>query len=852
MKRFTLPLSDAQASLENVGGKGVSLAKLAGAGLPVPDGFHITTEAYRKFVGENDLQCSIDAAVQAADLNSPAALEAASAQIARLFTTALIPADLADAICAAYRNLPGAEPAVAVRSSATAEDLPGASFAGQQETYLNISGAEPVLDAVRKCWASLWTARAIAYRARQNVLTEGVALAVVVQLLVEADAAGILFTANPVSGNRGEAMINASWGLGEAVVGGAVTPDTITVQKANGKILHRHIAVKQVMTARTASGTVERPVPERLQKTSVLSDQQARELVRMGVQIETLYGLPMDVEWVLSKGKFAIVQARPITALPPEWKRPHPKAIYARGSFAEHLPNPVTPLFGTLGLRAVNTATAELGSMLKIDPLAIEYQYRVVNGYVFMGFIMNFQSFISMINASFASWRMMMVEGTPRWQKARAELLDVLSRWRERDLSALTPGELLSSAAELYTQLGRLYTVIQSGTLPTASSSEIVFTRVHKLARRKGDPEATALLFGYDTAPILAEKSLYDLAIWVKQQFGLANAFRSLPVEALVASLHGQTPEDVDPEVWAEWRERFNAHLETHCQTAYDIDFAFPTPVESPAPLLDAIKMYLNGGGGNPYERQAAAAERREECASQMLRRLKWPLKGWFKKSLGWAQRSVPVREDSLNDMGIANPQIRAILGELGRRFAANGAFEVVEEIYWLEEKELAVLGALLEQGKRLPDQRKLIEQRKAVWEAQRKLLPPAMLPERHSLAKLFPWNKTDQVGNLLKGYGASAGRVTATARVLLSPDDFGRMKPGDVLVAVTTTPAWTPLFAMASAVVTDIGGPLSHSSIVAREYGIPAVLATGLSTRRIQDGQMVTVDGGAGTVALL
>ncbi|OQY36344.1 MAG: hypothetical protein B6243_03380, partial [Anaerolineaceae bacterium 4572_5.2] len=206
---------------------------------------------------------------------------------------------------------------VAVRSSATAEDLPDASFAGQQETYLNISGAASVLEATQKCWASLWTARAIGYRARQSIASEGVALAVVIQEMVFADAAGIMFTANPLNGKRDEALINASWGLGEAVVGGAVTPDSLTVSKPNGRVIQRENAEKQMMTVRTESGTEEQPVPDHLKNKVVLNDEQAVELARLGTKIETLYGMPMDIEWTLAEGEFAIVQARPVTALPP-------------------------------------------------------------------------------------------------------------------------------------------------------------------------------------------------------------------------------------------------------------------------------------------------------------------------------------------------------------------------------------------------------------------------------------------------------------------------------------------------------------------------------------------------------
>ena len=315
---MSYPWPDPGATLETVGGKGASLARLVTAGLPVPDGFHVTTAAYRRFVADNDLQSGILAALQRVDIAQPATLEAASLQSASYFRGA-------DAARRGQRHrfglraLSGPDPVVAVRSSATAEDLPEASFAGQQDTYLNVEGYGEVLEAVKRCWASLWTARAIGYRARQGIGPEGLSLAVVVQKLVPAEAAGILFTANPVTGRRDQAMISAAWGLGEAVVGGLVTPDASPWTRPGGASGARDIADKQVMTVRASNGgTEEQPVPEALRRAPVLDDEAAAELVRLAVQIEELYGMPMDIEWALADGALAIVQARPITALPPE------------------------------------------------------------------------------------------------------------------------------------------------------------------------------------------------------------------------------------------------------------------------------------------------------------------------------------------------------------------------------------------------------------------------------------------------------------------------------------------------------------------------------------------------------
>ena len=313
---YILPLEDSRAILENVGGKGAALSRLKNAGLPVPGGFVVTTAAYQQFVAANHLQGRITDALESIDSSQTTTLEAGSRAIGDLFANGLMPAQVAEKIAAAYQELPGVQPPVAVRSSATAEDLPDLTFAGQQETFLNMQGAAAVQEAVKRCWASLWTPRAIGYRAQHKIEHGAVNMAVVVQMLVIADSAGIMFTANPVTGRRDHIVINAAWGLGEAIVGGLVTPDTLIVEKSSRRVIERDIGDKEVMTVRTDGGTSERPVPEPLRRSPVLDDAQIIELTRLGALIEGLYQMPMDVEWAFAAGKFAILQARPITALP--------------------------------------------------------------------------------------------------------------------------------------------------------------------------------------------------------------------------------------------------------------------------------------------------------------------------------------------------------------------------------------------------------------------------------------------------------------------------------------------------------------------------------------------------------
>jgi len=847
---------------------------LASAGLPVPPGFHITTAAYRQFVEGNDLQARIMQALEGVDVARPVTLETASQAIRGLFVQAAIPTDIAVAIEQAYAELTKQDDAipstaegvaVAVRSSATAEDLPEASFAGQQETYLNIQGASDVLEAVKKCWASLWTARAIGYRMRQGIAQDAVSLSVVVQLLVPAESAGIMFTANPMTGQRDQITLNASWGLGESIASGTVTPDTLIIDKACGQVIERLIADKQTMTVRMTQGTEEQPVPEPLRRAPVLRDEQAAELARLGVQIEQYYGMPMDIEWALTGERFFILQARPITALPEEpaqappveWKLPDPKAVGFRASIIELLPNPLTPLFATLGRKAINAGTAQLFTTLLGSSLASGEIYVTVNDYAYLQMRLTLHSVWQMLGGILSSWSVLR-RPEERWRdEAHPRYVAVVERWQNQPLRELPAADLVTAVRQLMGEATHTYNVLQSGVLGMAMGAEALFTSFYeKLVRRRGDPPASTFLLGFDSMPILSERSLYDVAQDARQRPELADHLVRTPTTRLAAQLAEESaPPDLATVDWHEWRHRFRAHQTTYGHALYDLDFARPVPADDPTPLLETVKMYLRDQGTNPYERQRELVARREEAIQTTSKRVKRLRGKLFHKLLGWAQKYAPLREDSLADLGLGYPLLRQMLRELGRRLVRAGMIEQVDDVYWLYENEAVQAASALDRAEGLGSMGAAIRQRKAVWQAEKRVTPPPGLPQRSKwmgyVEKLGPARTGGETGATIKGVGASPGRIVAAACVLHGPEDFAQMKPGDVLVATITTPAWTPLFAMASAIVTDVGGPLSHGSIVAREYNIPAVLGTGVATRRIQDGQMITVDGDAGTVTL-
>ncbi len=340
-----------------------------------------------------------------------------------------------------------------------------------------------------------------------------------------------MFTANPANGRRDQVIITAAWGLGEAIVGGLVTPDTLIVNKSTGQVIERQTARKEVHTVLLESGgTQEQPLAEDLRDKPVLTDRQAAQLAGLGGRIEVLYGMSMDIEWTLAGGEFAIVQARPVTALPPDsgdataqevqppsgWKLPDPSGIYGRGSITEQFPEPLTPLFSSLGGPIIDRETRRVFSEFMGVKKWKGPMFETINDYGYLN--MNFGRWmtIGMILGSFAMIKLLK-EAEPRLRAARARYIDVVQQYQARPLADYRSAELLEGARQLTLQAVTLYTVLQTGAIPAASSSEVMFTQAYnRLIKKPGDPEAPVFLMGFESNPIRADLALYDLADWVR------------------------------------------------------------------------------------------------------------------------------------------------------------------------------------------------------------------------------------------------------------------------------------------------------------------------------------------------
>ena len=526
-----------------------------------------------------------------------------------------------------------------------------------------------------------------------------------------------------------------------------------------------------------------------------------------------------------------------------------------RTSVADLMPEPLSPLFSTLGIPAHLKQMQPLGKrMTGVDPVLARDYITSINSYAYMNAAIPPKGWWWVITGLIPAYPRLLRMLVPLWRdELHPEYQTIVASKRDHDPTRMSPEELWRESQELVRAAAYYTCGLMFATMGASAGSEGLLTQVYnKFAKQEGDPEATALLMGWNNIPVRSEKSLYDLAMWAKEDDELTRYLLETPTEELVRGLSTLAP---NPEL-AEFAARFQEHLEKFGHIIFQLDFAEPLPRDHPEMLLENIKMYLHGQGSNPHVRQKASEEKRIRTTETMLQRLKGFKRWVFRMALNWGQSMAEVREDALAEIGLAYPKLRELLREIGHRLVTAGAIQQAGDIYWLEKDEISVCVARLERKQALEDLSPQVEKRKEFNRRAKQITPPPMMPMKKRVMGIkveafIAHTGEAQLDNVLKGTPTSGGKVTAPACILGGPEDFDQMKPGDVLVAGTTTPAWTPLFAMASAVVTDIGGPLSHGSIVAREYGIPAVMGTGVATRRIQSGQVITVDGTRGEVIL-
>jgi len=740
-----------------VGTKAWNLGQLLARGFPVPDGFVLTTRAFDRFLAANELRqdCSPEAVLGAE-----------------------IPGDVENALIEAAASL-GDIP-LAVRSSGVAEDLAGASFAGQYETVLGVRGQEALTTAVRRCWASAFGERVAEYRAAHGPRGP-VGMAVLVQRLVPADAAGVAFTANPVTGERSEALVSAVQGLGERLVSGQATPDEWTVRG-------------QEATCRSGGQGAIRAA-------------EARDVAELARRVERHFGVPQDIEWAIAKGELFLLQARPMTALADrvEWEAPLPGGWLRNFRLGEWIGDPVTPLFESWLLsRLEERLFANFRKIVKGPvprPLHV-----VVNGWYFatgnfvpskptamLGMMLRY-----VLPSLILRPRRTLMMVSP--MKARGVVSAFVREWRESILP-------------------RYRAIVEAGQARVDSCDPSELLRlVDEVADTAGDYFFSVVaVAGNAWKTELALATFYHETLYPK----IGGTHQSL-LQGLGATSPVPPP-----------------------HSTVGLDWFFPTigergpaPRGTPAAATRWVRVVA--------ERRDAERKARQGLAGQpkLIKR--------FEHELEVAQRFALIREEHVSSFTLGWPLLRRAVFRLGARLHEQDVLAHDEDVFFLTRDELAA--ALHE-----PSNGELAgtaTKRRQTWEQQRRLAPPVVLGQispflRRVLDKALRTlsGVSTSEGHAVCGLAASPGRATGTARVIRRAEEFDRLQSGDVLVSPATTPAWTPLFSRAVAIVTDVGSLAAHASLVAREYGIPAVVGTADGTTRLRDGQTVTVDGTLGIV---
>lgn len=795
---YTVNLSNiTKEQIELAGGKAANLGELIKAGFPVPQGFAITSAAYGAFMDTNGFtgDFTMDT-VKAGKM----------------------PAPLRESIIQAYKAM-GENVCVAVRSSATAEDLPDASFAGQQETYLNLRGTDAVIEAVIACFASLWTERAISYRKKTGFDKQKVSLAVVVQEMVEGDAAGVMFTANPINKNLNEMVINAAYGLGESVVSGLATPDTFIWDTAAQAIKKKNLGSKEIAVVYGGENqTVQQANTDTMRGQFCISDEEVERLADIGKRIEQHYGCPMDIEWAVKDGKIYILQARGITTLSggsaPEQGGFDIKQMMAE-MLLEYYPEPPYPLELTPICAVFNQMAdgmRDMGFYMEYNPLQIndngEIQFKVeITGEA--------KPEDPQAEETQEPEQTDFIENINSTRKVFEGVEQKFAEIERQDVSRLPLCAMQQYLRELMECVEKItYTRIQYCLQPNMQNGEYIAGQLKKAGLPFNENDLLVDL-SYKTWDMNAAVNALAQALHANPDW--KRRFLQIKPEQAEAGLAEMS------KAFPAFGAMYTSLIKNYGWKSTDSHRSFSAVSwnENKGTLVAVLKVFLaqDGTGATPkkYENllgQIRAAVPPEETDSLLQK---------IEESRAYHQN----REESLYLFEHCYGLCRLLLKEI----AAKMGFHAYEDILYLSMDEVLALDESATEG--LPEtiarRRKMQYKNEALWQSMKSL--------------------DEAAGEKLTGVSGSPGKARGRVCIVHEVSEFGKLQPGDILVCKSSDPFWTPLFAIAKAVVTDAGGELSHSAIVAREYGIPAVMGCKSATTVLTDGQEIIVDGDNGVV---
>ena len=852
-------------SLDLVGGKAQGLARLTSLGVPVPEAFCLTTEAYRAFVAANSLGRVVRSSLDGLSGSHSAVLRQATQAIRRAFLAGVMPPDLISQIEIAYERLGAGS--VAVRSSATLEDQPTSSAAGGHDTLLNVRSLPSLGQAIQECWASLWSERAILYRRMMGMEQQDVALAVIVQQMVPARISGVAFTADPATGSQQRIVLEACWGLGQSLVSGEVTPDHYEIDRQSQAIYSQRLGSQtEMLTSAEEGGIKAVPPPDSMRGHPCLDADLLGSITDLAIFVEGNFGAPQDIEWAVvdetrdGTRPVCILQTRPITTLkekrcaPPgreiRWESPVPGAIWVRGGggLVEYLTGPPSPLY----------ATAQLPSICRLhDDQALQMgtyspppTYALINGHYYSR--QDYRIKPSGFLLPFRYWKVARTK--VRWWREHALPLHLaeLAQLSSFDVASASDVNLLGHLRRLFEFNARAWDDAVWASKNSQFTEPLFCQIFQKLIRPLTGGHAVVFLRGFESQTMAGERAQWRLVQTALSSAEIADCLRRHPPGQVLEQLA-----DLPSARW--WLEDFLLYCRTYGHATACHDYLQSTEADDPVKAIAVIQRRMDLPATDPAIRREKLAGEREDATKEALRRLSGSRsrERLFRWALAWAQEGAAIREDAFFHAFQGWPLARRVILELGKRLARTGAFCSPEDIFFLtwEEIEEAAISHIPVGWHREVIKRR----RKHEWQCT--LTPPQWVPiegppqtlgrkMKVKIKRLLLGHRESGDGRL-RGIPVSPGVVTGPARVIHSTTEFGKLHGGDIVVAPAATPEWMPAFAVTAGLVTDAGGPLSHSSIIVREFGIPAVMGAHGATSSIVDGQIITIDGSQGLIDL-
>ncbi len=869
MSSFVLDFQEIEkGQLSLVGGKGLNLGELSNIqGIEVPEGFCVTTVAYEKAIEQNENLQTLLQQLTKLKLEARAQIGEMSKEIREVIMAVQIPSDVVEAV-AHYLSRFGNEHAYAVRSSATAEDLPYASFAGQQDTYLNIIGKEAILQHVRKCWASLFTERAVMYRMQNGFEHNQVSICVVVQKMVFPEASGILFTADPITSSRKILSIDASFGLGEALVSGLVSADNYKVKE--GKIVDKVISTKKVaIYALKEGGTETKQINSAQQKIQTLSEQQILQLAQIGRQIEAYFGCPQDIEWCLVDNTFYIVQSRPITTLYPiPEENDEGNHVYISVGHQQMMTDAMKPLGLSFFLLTTNAPMRKAGGRLFVDatqrlasPASRDYLINTLGKSDplirdALTTIIERDDFITLLpdeekKEKSASKSKLPVSSQPEIENDPAIVTELIKN-SEASLEELKENMQLKSGVDVLDfilediqQLKKVLFNPQSIAVIMAGMNASTWIN-EKMEQWLGEKNAADTLSQSVQNNITSEMGLALMEV--------ADVIR--PYEEVIAYLqHVENDSFLDEFVQFKGgekaREAIYAFLNKYgMRCSGEIDITKTRWSEKPTTIipmiLNNIRDFEAGASKQKFEKGLQEALNKEE---ELLDRLQQLPDG--KQKVEETKRMIRNIRNFIGyreypKYGMINRYFiykQALLKE-AEQLVQSGVIHEVDDIYYLTFEELHEVV----RTKKLNYE--LIHKQKNNYKLYEKLTPPRIMTSDGEIIT-GKYKRENLPVDAIAGLPVSSGLVEGRARVILNMED-ANLEEGDILVTAFTDPGWTPLFVSIKGLVTEVGGLMTHGAVIAREYGLPAVVGVENATKLIKDGQRIRVHGTEGYIEVL